>query len=146
MKQMYQTSARNTFFGHIKQIRKTPIVTEVVLLLRDDFELVSVITTESFERLAVAEGAAMTAMVKAPDVLLAMDLSRQAGFSARNRLHGQVDTVTSRGVAVEVRGILHNGTPMCAMCTARSVEDLGLKAGDGVLFVFTAFSLILAAS
>lgn len=143
---MYQASARNAFFGSLGSVRKTPIMTEICLRLRDQTELVAVITTESFERLAVVEGATLTAMVKAPDILLVTELSQSSRIGVCNRLPGHIDALTQQGVSVEVMGMLENGTPMCALCTAQSVSELGLREGGAVWFAFTAFSLIVAAT
>ncbi|MGD9610804.1 MAG: molybdopterin-binding protein [Desulfovibrionaceae bacterium] len=143
---MYHSSARNAFFGSLEHVHKTPIMTEIRLRLREATELVAMITTESFERLAVAEGASLTAMVKAPDILVATEVAQPSRIGAGNRLPGRIDTMTHRGVSVEVLGELENGTPMCALCTAQSVADLGLREGDAVWFLFTAFSLIVAAA
>jgi molybdate transport system regulatory protein len=138
-----KTSARNTFFGAVTSVRKSPLLTEVSLAAQNGFEVISVITNESFERLGLTEGGQVTALVKAPWVLLGKD-EQKARTSARNCFPGRVVSIRGDGVAVEIMGILDGGTPMCALITAESVETLDLKEGDMVWFFFKAFSVILS--
>ena len=138
-----KTSARNTFFGSVSSVRKSPLLTEVSLAVQNGFELVSVITNESFERLGLTEGGQVTALVKAPWVLIGRD-EHKARTSARNCFPGRVTSIRGDGVAVEIMGVLDGGTPMCALITAESVETLDIKEGDPVWFFFKAFSVILS--
>lgn len=138
-----KTSARNTFFGTVSSVRKSPLLTEVSLAAQNGFEVISVITNESFERLGLTEGGQVTALVKAPWVLLGKD-EHKARTSARNCFPGRVVSIRGDGVAVEIMGILDGGTPMCALITAESVETLDLREGDPVWFFFKAFSVILS--
>ena len=138
-----KTSARNTFFGSVSSVRKSPLLTEVSLAVQNGFELISVITNESFDRLGLSEGGQVTALVKAPWVLIGKDEHR-ARTSARNCFPGRVTSIRGDGVAVEIMGTLDGGTPMCALITAESVETLDVKEGDSVWFFFKAFSVILS--
>ena len=139
-----KTSARNTFFGSVTSVRKSPLLTEVSLTAQNGMEVISVITNESFERLGLSEGGMVTALVKAPWVLLGKD-EKKARTSARNCFPGRVTGIRGDGVAVEIMGILEGGTAMCALITAESVESLDLREGDEVWFFFKAFSVILNA-
>lgn len=138
-----KTSARNTFFGSVSSVRKSPLLTEISLAAQNGFEVVSVITNESFDRLGLVEGGQVTALVKAPWVLLGKD-EHKARTSARNCFPGKVTGIRGDGVAVEIMGLLEGGTPMCALITAESVESLDIKEGDSVWFFFKAFSVILS--
>lgn len=137
-------SARNTFFGKILKVRKTPLLTEVSLAVQHDYQLVAVVTSESFEFLALDEGDPVTALVKAPGVLIGKD-DQKTRTSARNCLPGRVTGLRGDGVAVEVMGVLEGGTPMCAIITAKSEETLGIRENDQVWFFFKAFNVILSA-
>jgi len=139
-----KTSARNTFFGSVTSVRKSPLLTEVSLAAQNGLEVISVITNESYERLGLSEGGTVTALVKAPWVLLGKD-EQKARTSARNSFSGRVTGIRGDGVAVEIMGVLEDGTPMCALITAESVESLDLREGDNVWFFFKAFSVILNA-
>lgn len=137
-----KTSARNTFFGAVSSVRKSPLFTEISMTTTTNQEIVAVITNESFDRLGLSEAEPVTALVKAPWVLLAKD-ENKAKTSARNCFSGKVTGIRGDGVAVEIMGELLDGTPMCALITAESVESLDLKEGDSVWFSFKAFSVII---
>jgi len=139
-----KTSARNTFFGSVSSVRKSPLLTEISLTAQNGLEVVSVITNESFERLGLSEGGMVTALIKAPAVLLGKD-EQKARTSARNCFPGVITGIRGDGVAVEIMGALADGTPMCALITAESVESLDLREGDHIWFFFKAFSVIINA-
>jgi molybdate transport system regulatory protein len=137
-----KTSARNTFFGTVSSVRKSPLFTEISLTTSTNLEIVAVITNESFDRLGLSEAEPVTALVKAPWVLLGKS-EPKAKTSARNCFPGKVTGIRGDGVAVEIMGELLDGTPMCALITAESVESLDLKEGDALWFSFKAFSVII---
>ena len=66
-------SARNSLKGKIKRITPGAVNTEVVVEVADGIEVVSIITKESAERLGLAEGRQVYAVVKASDVMIATD-------------------------------------------------------------------------
>ncbi len=138
-----QSSARNAFFSRVASVRQGPLLTEVSMTAQHGLELVSVITTESYEGMGLAEGLAVTALVKPPEILIGKD-SRKLLTSARNNFPGRVTGVRGDGVAVEVLGELSGGTPMCALITAKSVENLSIAVNDQVWFFFKAFNVILS--
>ena len=138
-------SARNVFFGQVTHVRKGTLLTEVALRAQGGLSLASVITTESYESLLLSEGAAVTALIKPPEVLV----GRENGglhTSARNNFKGRVLSLRSDGVAVEIMGELDGGTPMCALITAKTLAGLDIRENDEVNFFFKAFNLILSAS
>lgn len=138
-------SARNAFFGQVTHVRRGTLLTEVALRAQGGLSLASVITTESFESLLLSEGAAVTALIKPPEVLV----GRENGglhTSARNNFKGRVLSLRSDGVAVEIMGELDGGTPMCALITAKSLASLDIRKNDEVNFFFKTFNLILSAS
>ena len=64
-------SARNVLKGKVKKIVHGAVNTEVVVELPGGQELVSIITKSSAERLALAEGKQVYAVVKASNVMIA---------------------------------------------------------------------------
>ena len=65
-----QLSARNQLTGTVVEIRRGEAIANVVLDVAGQ-RLVSSITVEAVEELGLTEGSAVTAIVKASDVLLA---------------------------------------------------------------------------
>jgi len=66
-------SARNQIPGIVKSIKKGPVSTEVVISIGGNHEMVSSITTHSAETLKLKEGSKVYAVVKASEVLVAVD-------------------------------------------------------------------------
>jgi molybdopterin-binding protein len=66
-------SARNVLEGTVKQITKGKVNSEVVLELPGGQEVVSVITTQSVERLGLEQGKTAKAFVKASNVMIIVD-------------------------------------------------------------------------
>lgn len=66
-------SARNSLKGKVKSIEVGAVNTEVVVELENGLEVVSIITKDSAERLEIAEGKEVYAVVKASDVMIASE-------------------------------------------------------------------------
>ncbi|MGP1387209.1 MAG: TOBE domain-containing protein [Thainema sp.] len=66
-------SARNALKGSIKQITPGAVTTEVVIEVAPGVEITSVITKASSEKLELAVGKEVYAVVKASNVMLALD-------------------------------------------------------------------------
>jgi molybdopterin-binding protein len=64
-----QLSARNQFKGTVKTVKTGPIMAEVVMDVGGQ-ELVAEITTASVQRLGLKQGDAVTAIIKATEVML----------------------------------------------------------------------------
>lgn len=68
-----QLSARNQFAGKVKAIKLGNVMAEIVVDIGGGHEVVSAITRGSAERLGLAQGSAVTVVIKATEVLLAKD-------------------------------------------------------------------------
>jgi len=66
-----EISARNQFQGTVTSIVTGGVMAEVTLDIGNGQEIVSVITKASAERLGIAEGVQVTALIKSSEVLLA---------------------------------------------------------------------------
>ena len=66
-----ELSARNQFKGRVTRITRGGVVAEVTVDIGNGQEIVSVITNGSVDRLGLAEGSEVTAIIKATEVLLA---------------------------------------------------------------------------
>jgi molybdopterin-binding protein len=66
-------SARNQIAGTVKSIKKGPVSTEVVITIAGGSEMVASITTTSAEKLKLKEGSKVYAVVKASEVMVAVD-------------------------------------------------------------------------
>jgi molybdopterin-binding protein len=68
-----KTSARNQFAGIIKEMTKGPVSTEVTLEVAPGINVVAVISTRSAEMLGLAVGKRGYALIKASNVMVAVD-------------------------------------------------------------------------
>jgi molybdopterin-binding protein len=66
-------SARNVLKGKVEQVTPGAVNTEVVIELPGGLKVVSVITRSSAERLGLARGKEVSAVIKASDVMLMTD-------------------------------------------------------------------------
>ena len=66
-------SARNMLKGKIKQIKPGAVNTEVIIDLPGGGQIVSIITKESAENLGLAVGKQVYAVIKASNVMIAVD-------------------------------------------------------------------------
>jgi molybdopterin-binding protein len=66
-------SARNMLKGKVKQIKPGAVNTEVIIELPGGFEIVSMITKESADRLGLAVGKEAYAIIKATNVMVGID-------------------------------------------------------------------------
>lgn len=68
-----EVSARNSLKGTVKQVVPGAVNTEVTLEIAPGIEVVAVITKSSADKLNLAEGKEAYAVIKASDVILAVD-------------------------------------------------------------------------
>jgi molybdopterin-binding protein len=66
-------SARNVLRGKVKKVVHGMVNTEVVVELPGGGQIVSIITKESAENMQIAEGKEVSAVIKASNVMLAID-------------------------------------------------------------------------
>lgn len=66
-------SARNILKGKVKAVKPGVVNTEVVVQLPGGAEIVSIITKESADRLGLAPGKEVYAIVKASNVMIGVD-------------------------------------------------------------------------
>ena len=68
-----QISARNSLKGTIKSIETGAVNSQIVITLANGEEVVSIITKDSAQRLNLTEGKEVYVVVKASDVMIAID-------------------------------------------------------------------------
>lgn len=66
-------SARNLLRGKVKQLKHGVVNTEVIIEMPNGNEIVSMITRESAEKLGLAVGQEVYAVIKASNVMIALD-------------------------------------------------------------------------
>lgn len=139
-----KTSARNSFTGVVTHLVHDSLLVEVEVTTPAGLKVVAVITEESAKTLRLALGSVVTAVVKAPWVILTQ---AESGFatSARNRFPGRVAEVKTSAIASEVIVELADGTKVCSLVTKESIDKLHIEPGMDMVVMFKAFSVILNA-
>ena len=135
-------SARNQLRGVVTDVKAGPINAEVKLDL-DGTELVAVVTHESVQELGLAKGVEAFALIKASFVILTTG-DGGLSTSARNRLCGTIEHISSGAVNSEVILTLDGGARLAAIITNESVTHLGLAQGGRACALIKAPHVILA--
>lgn len=136
-----ETSARNTFHGHITRVETSPVLSRVTLQTGSGYEISAVITSHSLGKLGLEPGSPATALVKATWIML--EKGRPAHARDCNALPGTITRVNHDGVLTEVQGVLKDGTPVCALITTESQDLLDIEQGREMFFMFKALSVVI---
>jgi molybdate transport system regulatory protein len=136
-------SARNVWLGNVALIEKGAVNSVVTVALKGQDTIVSVITDNSVQRLGLEPGSEVLAIVKAPSVMLALEVDPQK-ISARNILKGTVNRIISGVVNDEVIIDLAGGNTVTSILTSASVKRLGLVEGMPIAAVIKASDVLLA--
>jgi molybdate transport system regulatory protein len=135
-------SARNIFQGTVAEVKTGAVNSEVEISLGGEDKVIAQITNSSAQRLGLAKGKKVTALVKASSVLVMTDASGMM-LSARNILTGKVTKLSNGQVASEVTIALPSGASVYATITHDAVNELGIKDGKKASGVFKASSVML---
>ncbi len=137
-------SARNVWLGNVAKVEKGAVNSVVTVALKGQDTIVSVITDNSVQRLGLEPGSEVLAIVKAPSVMLALEVDPQK-ISARNHSRRHVSTALCPGVVNdEVIIDLAGGNTVTSILTSASVKRLGLKEGMAITAVIKASDVLLA--
>lgn len=137
-----RTSARNTFSGHVTQVKRDGVMAEVELATASGRRVTAVITTESLDALDLEPGVPVAATVKAPHVdVFAMEEPRAE--SARNSFAAKVSSVRGTEVLTEVTGVAEDGAGLCALVSTSAFSASPFDVGDAVEFRFKALAVVL---
>ena len=132
-------SARNCIKGEIKEIKKGA-VNGLVKIQSGNELLTANISLESIEKLGLAEGKTAYAVVKATDVMVALE---KVKLSARNQISGKVSEVKRGAVNGIVKIDSDCGNKFTSTISIDSIEELGLEAGKSVYVVIKATSVMV---
>lgn len=137
-----RTSVRNQLHGTVSAVRAGAVNDEVELSLPGGERIVAIITRESTETLDLRLQASAFALVPATAIMLA-PRGQGGRLSARNQLPGRVSGITPGAVNAEVRLQLDGGASLAAIVTQAGLQSLEVSAGDAVLAIFDAASVIV---
>lgn len=133
------TSARNTLYGTVESLVAGAVNSELVLSLGNE-KIVATLTNESVKNLEISVGSSAYALIKSSSMILAKN--KPLRISARNVLTATVSEVIKGAVNAEIKMQLGT-TPLTAIITNESAEELMLKKEDTVYAIFKASSVII---
>lgn len=134
-------STRNQLKGTVSSITEGAINAEVVLILPNGREIVSVITNGAVKNLDLKIGDTAYALIKSSSVIIGVDVAK---ISARNVLTGKISSILEGSVNDEVSIDLGGGYTVTAVITKSSVASLELEVGIEASAIVKASSVILA--
>jgi molybdate transport system regulatory protein len=135
-------SARNQLAGKVQHVTKGAVNAEVALILPGGETVISIITNSSIDSLGLAPGNAVSAIIKASEVIVGKGVDGTK-LSARNVLPGEVASLRDGAVNSEVEITLAGGTVVVASITKESVKKLGLNVGDKVSAIVKASNVMI---
>lgn len=139
-----QLSARNVLPGQIAEVTKGAVNALVGLSLKGGAKIYATITNASVDALGLVVGKEASAIIKATNVIIAMNLAG-AKISARNVLEGKVVKVVDGPVSAEIDLEVGAGVVIGAVITEGSAKAMGIKVGDKASALIKASSVILGA-
>jgi len=139
---LMKTSARNQFIGKVAALHPGSVNDEVDIEISGGQRIVAIVTRESSQNLGLAVGREVFALVKAPSVVIAVDIGK-AKLSTRNRLEGKIARLSTGAVNSEVVVDLPAGGSIAAIVTKESADNMGLKPGAKVTALFKASNVIV---
>ena len=138
-------SARNVFSGTVEKVTRGAVNAEVILLLKGETRITSIITIGAVDNLGLTEGMNAYAIIKSSSIIIAQEL-HDAKLSARNILPGKITKLIEGPVSTEVDLEIGEGNTISAIITHGSSERLSLKEGDTACALFKASSVIIGVS
>ncbi|MBZ4219142.1 MAG: TOBE domain-containing protein [Chlorobium sp.] len=135
-------SARNVFSGTVEKVTRGAVNAEVILRLKGETRITSVITNGAVDNLGLKEGMNAYAIIKSSSIIIARELLG-AKLSARNILPGKISKLIEGPVSTEVDLEIGDGNVISSIITHGSSEKLSLKEGDTACAVFKASSVII---
>lgn len=138
-----QTSARNQFFGTVIERDHRQVQQHLEILLSDGkTRLSAALTQQSADRLQLAPGKEVLALIKAPWVKLNTDPALVG--AADNALAGVVASIQPGTDHSEVLVTLAGGETLCATVANQELQQLKLQSGSAVHALFNADRVIVA--
>jgi molybdate transport system regulatory protein len=141
-KMSHQTSARNTFIGHITSLAEDGLMASIDLKTESGLCVNSIITLESLHSLGLKNGSPVIATVKAP-LLGVSPVNRETKLSASNCYETDVIRIKKTVVIAEITGKTATGLELCALISTEDLDEMQLEEGGRAVFYFKSLSVVL---
>lgn len=139
---MLRTSARNQLHGKVQAIARQGCNDLISLGLAEGLILKAQITHDSTQRLELAAGTEVVALIKAG--WLELHPIGVPATTGHNCLNGTIEQILdAEDGPCEVRVLLPNGQTLCALAEPRRLKDLGLGERQAVQVHFSPAQVLL---
>jgi molybdate transport system regulatory protein len=138
----YKTSARNSFYGKVSDIRRGDIQSHVIMTTLNGDTIGTMITNDSLSRMGLIPGKLVKAEIKAPWIILQKS-SAKPPCTADNILKGTITRINTGALNTEYTAKIDDGTEMCSIVSTESSNHLDLSIGDSVWILFTCYTVVL---
>ncbi len=136
-----QTSARNQYLGRVVRVECGEVECEVELDIGGGELIRALITSVSAEKMGVATGMEIFALIKSSWVKPAAKAPANGGL---NVLEARVEYVAEDGEFTEIGLILRNGSRVVSVVKSGEIEADRLKKGSAAYALFSPSDVILA--
>ncbi len=124
-----QISARNQISGVVEHIDHGKVNAQLYIKLKSGYTIISVVTDNAVESMAIKVGDEVVAIFKSSSVILSTD--NAVGVSSRNKIKGIISNISTGEINTEVTVDI-GGDRITSIITKNAAEELGLKTGDEV--------------
>lgn len=139
---MLQTSARNQLHGRVLAIDACGCNDLITLELAGDLRIQAQVTHDSSERLALAVGRSVVALIKAG--WLELHPPQTSAEPGMNRLQGRIEAIFAADEGPsEVRISLPAGLSLCALTSPEQLRERGLETGQPLQVFFSPAQVLL---
>jgi molybdate transport system regulatory protein len=123
-------SIRNQLDGVVVAVTRGEVMATVRTRLAGGYEIVAAITLDAVDDLGIAEGQAVTVLIKSTEVAVAT--GPIPATSIRNQISGNVTGVDRGAVMTTVKVLIAGGQQITAAITRDAADELTLAEGDTV--------------
>ncbi len=135
------TSARNQLKGKVVSVQEGAVNAIVDLETEGGETITATITLDAVKELGLAPGKAVTAVIKATEVMIGLG---ELKLSVRNKLPGEVVSVEEGAVNAVVTLKTNGGSTVVATISMAAVKELGLAPGVKAEALVKATSVMVA--
>ena len=139
-----KTSARNSFFGKVKQIESGDIQSIIKITSIDGFEIESIITSSSVSKLGLTTGRLISAEIKAPMVMIQKS-NKKPDSSAENIFRGTISRINSGKINTECIVKISESSELCSLLSSIKAKELELTENEDIWVSFNCYSVVLQA-
>lgn len=136
-----QISARNQLLAKIEDINIDKVSASIILKTKSNQRLVSSISKNSIENLALEKNKEVLAIFKSNNVMISTNNIK--GLSARNKIKGLINKLTFSEVSCEVNVLINDTDVITSVITAHAAKELELEVNQEVYAIIKSSDIMI---